>query len=71
MGFIWDLYGILPSGNIRQSMIYYGLSIYGSYINQQILPGLVNMNKKRTGKIQHAINMGKSTIKTGPFSIAM
>ena len=24
--------------------------------NKQLLPGLVNVNKKRTGKIQHAIN---------------
>ena len=33
--------------------------------------GLVKVNKKRTGKIHHAMFMGKATISTGPFSIAM
>ena len=39
-------------------------------LHYQRLPGLVNVNKKRTGKIHDAILMGKSTISTGPFSIA-
>ena len=29
-----------------------------------------NSPKKRSGKIHHAMKMGKSTISTGPFSIA-
>ena len=34
------------------------------------IPGLVNSHISRTGKIHHAFFMGKSTISTGPFSIA-
>ena len=34
------------------------------------IPKLVNVYIKRTGKIHHAIFIGKTTISTGPFSVA-
>ena len=62
-------------GQVHGSYIYSSSRLYGSYISCYIYivhgdNPLVNIPKKNDGKIHHAFSMGKSTISTGPCSIA-